>query len=90
MVTAALPSAGARRFGVRALSAVRNAAASAVRTAITPHKASLKRLADIPLTVAGTGCADFAAWHISHGWGWLITGLSLVLVEHLIADEDAG
>lgn len=41
----------------------------------------------MPLTVAGVGCIDFAAYHLSHGWGWLATGLSLVVLEHIIADE---
>lgn len=41
----------------------------------------------MPLTVIGAGCGDFAAFHISHGWGWLAVAASLVVVEHLIADE---
>jgi hypothetical protein len=53
-----------------------------------PHKASLRRLADIPLTVAGTAGIDFAAFHVAHGWGWLATGVSLLLIEHLIADGE--
>lgn len=57
--------------------------------ALTPHRASLTRLAQIPLTVAGVGCVDYSAFHWASGWGWLVTGLSLVLLEHLIAD-DAG
>jgi hypothetical protein len=54
------------------------------------HKASLKRLTEIPLTVTGAGFIDFAAFHVAHGLGWLVTGLSLVLIEHLIADADEG
>jgi hypothetical protein len=52
------------------------------------HKASLKRLTEIPLTVIGVGCVDFAAFHLGNGWGWLVTGLSLVVLEHLIADTE--
>lgn len=55
--------------------------------AITPHKAALGNLAHMPLTVAGAGCIDFAAFHLAHGWGWLVTGISLVLLEQAIADE---
>lgn len=73
----------ARRSLVAALGVVSAVALKAV----APHRASLARLADIPLTIAGTGCVDFAAFHVAHGWGWLITGLSLVLLEHLIADD---
>lgn len=72
----------------RALAAALGVVASVAIGAVAPHKASLARLADIPLTVAGTGIIDFAAFHISHGWGFLVTGLSLVLLEHLIADDD--
>ena len=56
--------------------------------AVTPHKAALGNLASMPLTALGAACIDFAAFHVGHGWGWLITGLSLVVLEHLIADED--
>ena len=60
---------------------------TAAGKAVTPHKAALGNLASIPLTVAGAACIDFAGFHLAHGWGWLITGISLVLVEHLIADD---
>lgn len=53
-----------------------------------PHTASLRRLADMPLSVLGTGSIDFAAFHWAHSWGWLVTGLSLWLLEHLIADPE--
>ena len=55
--------------------------------AATPHKAALANLAHMPLTVAGLGCADYAAWHIAAGWGWAAIAASLILLEHLIADE---
>ncbi len=75
-----------------ALGKVRVAAMVAVSVTVayllTQHKASIKRLTEIPLTVAGAGCTDFAAFHVGHGWGWLVTGLSLVLIEHLIADTE--
>jgi hypothetical protein len=67
----------------RALDAGRSAAVAA----LTPHRASLLRLLDMPLAVIGTGCIDFAAWHVDHGVGWLVTGVSLWVVEHLIADD---
>lgn len=64
-----------------------NAVKSAAVKAITPHKAALSNLTSIPLTLAGAGCIDFSAYHLSHGIGWLVTGISLVLLEHVIADE---
>ncbi len=42
----------------------------------------------MPLTLIGTGCVDFSAFHVSHGLGFLVSGLSLYLVEHMIADDD--
>lgn len=86
MATTALPSA-ARHSGARALSGIRRRAAAAVARVLTPHKAALGNLAHMPLTVIGAGCIDFAAFHLAHGWGWLVTGLSLVVIELAIADE---
>ena len=63
--------------------------ALSVRRAAAPHKASLARLWDVPLSVLGLGCIDFAAFHVAHGWGWLVTGLSLFLLEYMIADGDS-
>lgn len=83
-----LPAVLPRPWGLTRLTGV---AARAVRGAVAkvlaPHKAALRNLADIPLTCAGVAGIDFAAFHISHGWGWLATGLSLLVVEHMIADE---
>lgn len=52
-----------------------------------PVRAPLANLASVPLHVAGLGCIDFAAFHLAHGWGWLVLGASLIWVEHVIADE---
>ena len=63
-------------------------AASFIATwTFTQHKASVKRLSEIPLTVTGIAFIDFAAFHVAHGLGWLVTGISLLILEHLIADE---
>lgn len=73
-----------RSFRLRELAG--NTRSLAVRV-VSPHRAALQRLADIPLTVLGTAGIDFAAFHLAHGWGWLVTGISLILIEHVIADE---
>lgn len=73
----------ARRIG----SFVTGVLLTSVAALVAPHRASLARLWDIPMTVLGTAFVDFAAFHVAHGWGWLVTGLSLIVVEHLIADE---
>jgi hypothetical protein len=63
--------------------------ARAASAAVAPHKASLVRLLDMPLAVIGTGFIDFSAFHVTHALGWLVTGASLWVVEHLIADDDS-
>jgi hypothetical protein len=68
---------------------VKTAAEAAVK-AVTPHKASVKRLGEIPLSCLGTGGIDFSAFHVNHGVGWLVLGISLYVIEHLIADPPDG
>lgn len=76
------------RWHSRALNGLRASCSRAAAVALAPHRASLRRLADMPLAVAGTGCIDFAAFHVTHALGWLVLGASLWVVEHLIADDD--
>jgi hypothetical protein len=54
---------------------------------IAPHKASLASLWSIPLTVLGIGAIDTGVFLASAVAGWIVLGLSLVLLEHMIADE---
>lgn len=54
---------------------------------LKPVRPVAANLASIPLHITGLGCIDFAAWHLGHGWGWLVTGVSLMWLEHVIADE---
>lgn len=54
---------------------------------VSPHKAAFANLRSVPLTVAGIGCIDYAAFHLGDGWGWLVTGVSLMVLEHMIADD---
>lgn len=84
MATVALSRTGAQ--GV--FRTARNWAVSAIRKALSPHRASLIRLAEMPLTVMGAGCIDAAAFAGDLIAGLVITGISLILVEHMIADED--
>ena len=80
-----------RAPGFARLRGLAASAGSAVRfvtkAAVKPHRAALANLLHMPLTVAGVSVIDFAAFHISHGWGFLATGVSLIVLEHLIADE---
>ena len=89
MTTSALPAGASPRVRVAALLAVIGVTLATVAgNAVSPHKASLARLADIPLTVLGVAAIDFASFHYVHMIGWLMTGVSLVILEHLIADPD--
>ena len=89
MATVTIPAGSPWHVRARAvLSIVAGTIATVAGNAVTPHKAAIRRLADIPLTVLGAGCIDFAAFHLAHGWGWLVTGISLILLEHLIADTE--
>ena len=51
------------------------------------HGSVLHRAAQMPLTLAGYGCIDFAAFHVVHGLGWLVTGISLMILEFQLADD---
>lgn len=54
---------------------------------MTPAKPVLANLASIPLTVAGLGCIDCGVFFASTIAGFIITGISLIVLEHLAADE---
>lgn len=82
------PKSGERGKLRARFAALRSSVTKAGRAVVTPHRASLARLADMPLTVIGTAGVDFAAFHVAHGWGWLATGVSLFVIEQMIADGD--
>lgn len=77
--------------GSHSRSGIARKAASAVSAfaakIVQPHKAVLSNLASIPLTVAGIACADTGAFLASTIAGWIFTGVTLLVLEHLIADE---
>ena len=52
-----------------------------------PVRAPLVNLASIPLHVAGLACIDAAAFTGNLIAGLVVTGLSLIWLEHVIADE---
>jgi hypothetical protein len=87
---AVVPDATGTRDRARWLRKARDLTGTVIKTALTPHRASLARLADMPLSVVGTGGIDFAAFHVDHGVGWLVLGVSLWVIEHLIADDVDG
>jgi hypothetical protein len=68
------------RSGARAVSQ------AAVR-AVKPNRKAIENLRSMPLFLAGGGCVDFAAFHVNHGFGWLVMGISLIVAELAVADE---
>jgi hypothetical protein len=70
----------ARRYAV--------AARRALARATTPVTGLAVKLAEIPLTVAGIGCIDAAAFVGNTIAGLVVTGLSLMALEYVIADEE--
>lgn len=73
-----------RTFAKKTVSVVTSTVAHMVK----PHRAALQNLAHMPLSVLGTTAVDFAAFHVNHGVGWLVTGASLFVLERMIADDD--
>lgn len=69
-----------RRFGA--------AARRALARATAPATPLLAKLAEIPLTVAGIGCIDAAAFVGDTIAGLVVTGLSLIGLEYLLADDE--
>jgi hypothetical protein len=78
---AAVSAAGARRsllgtaLGVFAARArARTGRPSRVVAAVQQHV----------MTFAGLAAVDFAAFHVSHGWGWAAVGISVLLADFKI------
>jgi hypothetical protein len=47
----------------------------------------LLNVLSIPLTIAGVGCIDAGVFMANTIAGMIFTGVSLIVLEHLIADE---
>lgn len=83
MATAALPHP---RRAARAERHLRKFTAAAGRF-LSPAKPVWANLAAIPLTVAGIGCLDATAFLWNFLAGLALTGVSLIVLEAMIADE---
>lgn len=66
---------------------VPTAVASLARRLVAPHRAALSNLASIPLTTFGLGCICTGVFYASTIAGWIVTGLALIFLEHVIADD---
>jgi hypothetical protein len=54
---------------------------------LTPARPVLANLASIPLTVAGWACIDAGMFAANTVAGLIVTGITLMVLEHQIADE---
>lgn len=54
---------------------------------LSPAKPVLKNLASIPLTVAGLGCISAGIFLASTIAGLIVTGVLLMVLEHMAANE---
>jgi hypothetical protein len=62
-------------------------AARFLRKLAAPAKPVLANLVSIPLTVLGYACVDIGVFKASTVAGWIVTGVTLMVLEHQIADE---
>lgn len=88
MATAVFEKRGAHSRRSRRLAVLTSVVFAAVLQRVTaPRSASLTNLRKMPLTVAGLGCVDVGVFTASTVAGWIVTGLTLILLEYMIADE---
>lgn len=79
-ITVPAPNANMRR----ALRDLRSLFERVTRAAHAP----LKNLLAVPLTTLGVVAFDIGVFQWSARVGWMVTGITAVLLEHVIADED--
>lgn len=82
VATAAYPGVRGRRLSGR----LRSLGRAAGRW-LSPAKPVLANLAASPLFVSGLACVDAGVFLASTIAGLIVTGGSLILLEHVIADE---
>jgi hypothetical protein len=80
-----IPMPRARRIDLKR--ALRDWSARAAKLA-KPVRAPLRNLLACPLTALGFAAFDVGVFQWSHRAGWLVMGVLLVVLEHVIADED--
>lgn len=78
MVTAALPRTGGFQTYIVRLKRL---------TSKITVPASLRSIAQMPFTVAGLGCIDTGVFTASRVAGWIVTGITLIGLEFLAADD---
>jgi hypothetical protein len=81
-----LPALAGPRLRQRASSVGVWIAAAAGRL-LCPVKPVLRNLASIPFTVAGWACIDVGVFQAGTVAGFIVTGVTLMVLEHQIADQ---
>jgi hypothetical protein len=57
-------------------------------SASTESKIVLRRLFEIPFTCIGLVCINIGFFEIIHVWAWITTGITMIILEAMIADKD--
>lgn len=88
-MTATLPEVhlGLRSRGRIWAAKSKKAILGAVATAWRPSKPVLRNIASIPLTTLALCCFSIGAFVAFPVAGWFTTGVCLIYLEHLVADE---
>lgn len=55
---------------------------------LRPVRVPLRNLASCPLFTVGVLVFDYGVYQWSHRVGWMVGGVSLMILEHVIADEE--
>jgi hypothetical protein len=77
----------ARAFVSRSL-IVLAALTTAFVSAATESKAVLSKLFQIPFTCIGLICINIGFFEKIGTWGWITSGISMIILEAMIADKD--
>jgi hypothetical protein len=77
----------ARAFASRSL-IVLSALLTSFVTAATESKVVLSRLFQIPFTCIGLICINIGFFEKIGTWGWITSGISMIILEAMIAEKD--
>ena len=77
----------ARKFMALSLASLSSFFLGVVHATIST-RAVFSNLLQIPFTCIGMICINVGFFHIIHEWGWVTSGITLIILEAMIADKD--
>jgi len=87
VAAATVPSVAGRSLPGRSLGKRLRGLRARAAALVKPVRAPLANLAATPLHAAGLACIDAGVFTASLTAGLIVTGFSLIWLEHVIADE---